>query len=102
MEIDSIVAELRQTYDSGKTRPIAWRKDQLRNLYHLIVVSSAKQMTNATLRVGPCGKDNRDRFIEAIFKDLGKPPVQVEVLETLCVVNEVGLPASPVCHSEFC
>lgn len=40
MEIDSIVAELRQTFDSGKTRPIAWRKEQLRNLYHLIVVSS--------------------------------------------------------------
>lgn len=43
------------------------------------------------LIVGVCGKDNRDRFAEAIFKDVGKPPVQVEVLETLCVVNEVGL-----------
>ncbi|QGA17282.1 hypothetical protein EYB26_004953 [Talaromyces marneffei] len=70
MEIDKIVAELRRTFDSGKTRPIAWRKEQLRNLYHLIV-------------------DNRDRFIEAIFKDIGKPPVQVEVLETLCVANEI-------------
>jgi aldehyde dehydrogenase (NAD+)/aldehyde dehydrogenase (NAD(P)+)/beta-apo-4'-carotenal oxygenase len=39
MEIDSIVAELRQTFESGKTRPIAWRKEQLRNLWHLIVVS---------------------------------------------------------------
>jgi hypothetical protein len=43
------------------------------------------------LTVGVCGKDNRDRFAEAIFKDVGKPPVQVEVLETLCVVNEVCL-----------
>ncbi|KAF3406638.1 Aldehyde dehydrogenase family 3 member B1 [Talaromyces pinophilus] len=71
MEIDSIVAELRQTFDSGKTRPIAWRKEQLRNLYNLII-------------------DNRDRFTEAIFKDVGKPAVQVEVLETLCVANENG------------
>lgn len=38
MEIDSIVTELRQSYESGKTRPIAWRKEQLRKLYHLIVV----------------------------------------------------------------
>lgn len=40
MEVDSIVAELRQTFDSGKTRPITYRKEQLRKLYHLIVVSS--------------------------------------------------------------
>lgn len=39
MEVDSIVAELRQTFDSGKTRPITYRKEQLRNLYHLVVVS---------------------------------------------------------------
>lgn len=44
MEIDSIVTELRQTFDSGKTRPIAWRKEQLRNLYNLIIVSSTEIM----------------------------------------------------------
>jgi aldehyde dehydrogenase (NAD+)/aldehyde dehydrogenase (NAD(P)+)/beta-apo-4'-carotenal oxygenase len=42
MDIDSIIAELRQTFDSGKTRPIAWRKEQLRNLYNLVIVSSWK------------------------------------------------------------
>lgn len=55
MEIDKIVAELRRTFDSGKTRPIAWRKEQLRNLYHLIVVGltqkkKKKELTMPTLR----------------------------------------------------
>jgi hypothetical protein len=47
--------------------------------------------------IGTClslisAQDNRDRFAEAIHKDIAKPKVQVELLEVLCVANEVSTP----------
>ncbi|EED18760.1 succinate semialdehyde dehydrogenase, putative [Talaromyces stipitatus ATCC 10500] len=92
MDTGSIVSELRQTFESGKTRPIAYRKEQLRNLWHLVVVrpfklKHTKAVYSPILRYYP--KDNRDRFAEAIFKDVGKPPVQVEAFEVLTVANDI-------------
>lgn len=92
MAIDNVVSELRASFESGKTRPIAWRKEQLRGLWNLVIVCGPQLRM---LFIGIClslvfVQDNRDRFAEAIHKDVAKPKVQVEVLEVLCVANEVN------------
>lgn len=35
-------------------------------------------------------KDNRDRFVSAVYTDLGKPKVQIEVMEIVAVANDVS------------
>ena len=57
-----IHAELQKTFKTGKTRPIAFRKEQLAQLAHLL-------------------KDNEQRFREALKADLGRPEVESD----LCV-----------------
>lgn len=51
------LAELRQTFRSGKTRSAAWRKTQLEALLHLV-------------------HDHEDKIFEALRLDLGKHPVE--------------------------
>lgn len=53
-DIDSAVATLRNTFRSGRTKDVRFRKWQLKNLYWLVA-------------------DNRTRFIDALQKDLGRP-----------------------------
>ncbi|XP_057499490.1 aldehyde dehydrogenase family 3 member F1 [Actinidia eriantha] len=52
------VAELRETFRSGRTRGVAWRKSQLRAILKLI-------------------DDHEDAIFEALHQDLGKHPVEV-------------------------
>lgn len=66
------LAEVRKTFRSGKTRSVAWRKNQLRAL---------KQLIN----------DNEDKVSKALYDDLWKHPTEVyrdEVIKLvyLCVV----------------
>lgn len=56
-EIEKTLAELRQTFKSGRTRSVAWRKNQLRGLLDLI-------------------RDKEDLIFEALYQDLGKHPVE--------------------------
>ncbi|KAL0081422.1 Aldehyde/histidinol dehydrogenase [Phycomyces blakesleeanus] len=52
--IEDSVSHVRQVFNTGKTRNIAFRKAQLKRLYSLV-------------------KENESRFCEALFKDLNKP-----------------------------
>ncbi|KAH7566319.1 hypothetical protein JRO89_XS08G0137500 [Xanthoceras sorbifolium] len=56
-ELEDGLAELRQTFKSGRTRNAAWRKNQLRALIQLI-------------------HDKEDKIFEALLQDLGKHPVE--------------------------
>ncbi|MCC6225189.1 MAG: aldehyde dehydrogenase family protein [Microthrixaceae bacterium] len=52
-----LIAGLRQTFESGRTRPIAWRREQLAGLVQFLVA-------------------HEDELIEALRTDLGKPPFE--------------------------
>lgn len=56
-ELQESLAELRQTFKSGKTRSVAWRKNQLRAILDLI-------------------RDKEEVIFEALHQDLGKHPVE--------------------------
>ena len=56
-EVEKSLAELRQTFRSGRTRSVEWRKTQLRALLDLI-------------------RDKEDLIFEALYQDLGKHPVE--------------------------
>ncbi|XP_031400865.1 aldehyde dehydrogenase family 3 member F1 isoform X2 [Punica granatum] len=55
--LDEILSELRQTFRTGRTRPVAWRKAQLRAIIDLV-------------------QDNEERIFTALLEDLGKHPVE--------------------------
>ncbi|TMK55008.1 MAG: aldehyde dehydrogenase family protein [Actinobacteria bacterium] len=69
-EIPKLVAKLRDTFDSGHTRPHAWRKQQL------------KQM-KALLREG------EDELARALQEDLGKAPIEAWATELNLVSREI-------------
>ncbi|KAL9464574.1 hypothetical protein AB3S75_002226 [Citrus x aurantiifolia] len=56
-EIEDKLAELTQTFRSGITKSVAWRKNQLRALIELL-------------------QDNEDKIFKALHQDLGKHPVE--------------------------
>ncbi|KAJ4833209.1 Aldehyde dehydrogenase 3 member F1 [Turnera subulata] len=71
------VAELRQTFKSGKTRSVGWRKNQLKALSELV-------------------RDNEEKFFEALYQDLGKHPVEAYRDEIGVVVKSVDCALSCV------
>ena len=52
--IPAQVARLRQAFDAGRTRPLEWRREQLKQLIAM-------------------HDDHADEFIEALHSDFGKP-----------------------------
>ena len=54
-DVEESLGELRQTFKSGKTKSLVWRKKQLRALVDLI-------------------QDNEDEIFKALYEDLGKHP----------------------------
>lgn len=60
--IPARVTALRSVFDSGRTRPVAWRKEQLRAVKRLVT-------------------DEEDALVEALRSDLGKPPAEGYVTE---------------------
>lgn len=52
------LGELRQTFKSGRTRSVGWRKSQLRALLKMM-------------------DENEDQIFKALHQDLGKHPVEV-------------------------
>ncbi|EPS94633.1 hypothetical protein FOMPIDRAFT_1026135 [Fomitopsis schrenkii] len=71
-DIPLIHTELRKVFRSGKTKSVAFRKQQLSNLCYLI-------------------EDNWERFKDALQSDLGRPREEAELLElngTLIEVKE--------------
>ena len=61
-EIPARVAQLRRTFDSGKTKPIAWRRQQLEALIAF-------------------SRENGDRLVEALRADLGKPELEARAAD---------------------
>ncbi|KAG8659981.1 hypothetical protein MANES_02G100300v8 [Manihot esculenta] len=55
--VDKSIAVLRETFSTGKTRSLAWRKTQLRALIKLV-------------------RDNEEEIFKALHQDLGKHPVE--------------------------
>ncbi|KAH9215265.1 putative aldehyde dehydrogenase [Leptodontidium sp. 2 PMI_412] len=69
--ISELVAELNASFLSGKTLEITWRKEQLKSLWKLI-------------------DENESKIHDTITGDIGKPAVQIQVLEILLVKNDIA------------
>src|SRR6185503_13444694 len=67
--IAETVAGLRATFDSGATRPLAWRKEQLARLIAMI-------------------EDNEPALLDALARDLGRPAFEGWISETHYVAGE--------------
>jgi aldehyde dehydrogenase (NAD+) len=65
------IASLRASFDSGKTRPEAWRRTQLERLQAMI-------------------EENEEAFNEALHADLGKSGFEARMTETGTVLAEIG------------
>lgn len=74
--IPSRVDALRQAYNAGKTRPLEWRREQLRNLQKMLRLHEA-------------------RIMEALKQDLGKPAVEA-------YAGEVGMVTGEIKHTLKC
>lgn len=69
-DIPPIVARLRAAFDAGRTKPVAWRRAQLRALRRLLT-------------------EGRPTLEKALRQDLGKSPVEAHTTEIGFVVNEI-------------
>jgi acyl-CoA reductase-like NAD-dependent aldehyde dehydrogenase len=56
-QIPELVAKLRRSYDAGGTRPIEWRREQLRRLKTML-------------------EEGEDELLAALAADLGKPRLE--------------------------
>jgi aldehyde dehydrogenase (NAD+) len=66
-----VVAPLRQAYERGKTRPLAYRRQQL---------EAMRRMMN----------ENEERWFEALAKDLGKPTLEAYASEIGFVLEDIA------------
>ena len=69
-EIPPVVARLRSTFDNGRTKPISWRRAQLRALRRMLT-------------------EERPTWDKALKDDLGKPSLEAHTTEIGYVVNEI-------------
>jgi len=70
VEISATVARLRATFNSGRTRPLAWRREQLERLRALLV-------------------EREGDLLDALHADLGKPPTEAWATDVGFVISEV-------------
>ncbi len=70
--IPGLVARLRKSFDAGTTRPLEWRREQLR-------------------RLGALMTDNADQIVAALQRDLRKPALEAWVADVSFVRAEVKL-----------
>lgn len=68
--IPSIVEKLRKTFNSRKTTPIAYRKEQLKKLWWAV-------------------KDNEQAMIEAMNKDFKKPALESIISDVVWILNDI-------------
>ncbi|MDE0884921.1 MAG: aldehyde dehydrogenase family protein [Myxococcota bacterium] len=71
-EIPSLVAGLRASFESGKTRPLSWRRAQLEALLRLV-------------------EENDDALVAALQADLGKPELEARAADIGQVTIEAKL-----------
>ena len=65
-------ADLRSTYNSGHTRPLAWRKHQLEQMIKML-------------------EENEPEFLAALKADLGKPAVEGFITDIAFITGEIKL-----------
>lgn len=65
-------ADLRATYNSGHTRPLAWRKHQLEQMIKML-------------------DENEPEFLAALKTDLGKPAVEGFITDIAFITGEIKL-----------
>jgi len=70
-QIPAAVQRLRRTFGSGVTRPLEWRRTQLQRLAAL-------------------AKENRDRLVEALRQDFGKPTVEAMLADVASVAADAN------------
>ena len=66
----SVADTLRNSYNEGVTRPLAWRKDQLEQMVKML-------------------EENESAFLDALATDLGKPRVEGFITDIAFVTSEV-------------
>jgi aldehyde dehydrogenase (NAD+) len=71
-EIAPTVARLRETFDSGRTRPLAWRRKQLEGLLAF-------------------AKENSDALVAALQADMGKPELEARAADVGQITTEAKL-----------
>ena len=69
-EIDAIHSKLRDTFLSGKTRDVKWRKDQLKHLAYMI-------------------QDNLDEIYDAVKKDIGRSKNETYLVRVLRIMGKL-------------
>jgi aldehyde dehydrogenase (NAD+) len=69
-QIPELVGRLRRAFDSGRTRPIEWRREQLRRLKAML-------------------EEGEDELLAALAADLGKPRLEGWATDIGIVINEV-------------
>ena len=69
-QIPEIVGRLRQSFDAGRTRPIEWRREQLRRLKTML-------------------EEGEDELLAALAADLGKPRLEGWATDIGIVITEV-------------
>jgi aldehyde dehydrogenase (NAD+) len=70
LDAPALVARLRATYDSGRTRPLAWRKEQLKRMRLLLT-------------------EREGELLDALAADLGKPRLEAWATDIGFVINEI-------------
>ncbi|MEX0915974.1 MAG: aldehyde dehydrogenase family protein [Wenzhouxiangellaceae bacterium] len=69
-EYRELVDRLRATFDSGRTRPLKWRRAQLDAMRRML-------------------EENEDAIAQALHRDLAKPPQEVLLGETALLFGEI-------------
>ncbi|MGW4486884.1 aldehyde dehydrogenase family protein [Amycolatopsis sp. NPDC004368] len=68
--IPDLVSRLRASFATGRTKPLAWRREQLGALKHMLL-------------------EQEDEFLEALRTDLAKNATEARRTELMFIVNEV-------------
>jgi aldehyde dehydrogenase (NAD+) len=76
-----IVARQREYYNTGATRPLSFRKEQMRKLFYLV-------------------DDNKDAFVKALDEDLARPVQESLAAEITVILMDIinvvkNVPPSP-------
>jgi acyl-CoA reductase-like NAD-dependent aldehyde dehydrogenase len=69
-EVAKIVEDVQAAFKTDKTRPIEWRKEQLKQMWHML-------------------DDHEVDLQEALFLDEGKPTLEAQLFEMALVKNEI-------------
>ena len=69
-DLPAVVAALRATAESGRTRPLAWRREQLQGLRRMLV-------------------ERESELLAALATDLGKPPAEAWATDVGFVISEI-------------